>query len=182
MSLAPTILYVILGLICAGLGTVVLLAIAKFLRILKGQNEGSKVDFVTIHLDNTISIRRKNVEGNIIEARGKKSNPWKPKFTAGKSVFTERKKKGLLAKLGLKRRRRFVLAVEDSPFCFELDPRDGFLDDHWSFSEARKFISKLIALASARQKPWSNIQVILLFGGFMAVVFMQLLILRRIGF
>lgn len=143
-----------------------------------------KIDLFILHPDNTHSRKRCKVNEGRAEVpsgfMGIKKKDWKPRLSAGLSVFPERAT-SIWQKLGLKRKQRLALVVEGSPFCFELDPRDGLLDDHWTFAEARKFIAKLVSLAASKQKIFSNWQVLLLFGGMGIVMILEYLIIRRIG-
>lgn len=137
-----------------------------------------------LHHDNTITHRRCKVEENAVQVpkgfKGIGKKDWAPKLAAGRSVFPQRKTT-IWQKLGIIRTKRYALAIEGTPFCFDFDEKSGVLDDHWNFKEAKKFISKLISQAAAKTKPFTTWQVLLLFGGLMGVMVIQFFIARRLG-
>lgn len=137
-----------------------------------------KVDFICINPDNTTTEKRCNIKDGKVQF----SKKWQPQLKAGKSIFPHATKQRRIKFLPFKKRRkRYVWAPYGAPRCFELSAKSGMLDAYWNTREGEKFISKLVALSAVNQKPFSNFQVYLLFGGLMACLVIGALILRRVG-
>ena len=134
-----------------------------------------KVDFITIHADNTATLKKCRTKGTKVMV----SRKWKPEFTEGRSVFplTTRHFFGLI-----KRHKRIMIAVEGNENCFELQKGDTKLaGSSWNMAELKNYVGKLVHLSLVTQKPFSNLQAFFLFGLMVANTVMILLIFRRIG-
>ena len=140
-----------------------------------------KVDLITLYADNTHTLKRCNVKGDIVKGgRG-----FNPKLTAGRCVFPRRDPGPLSLWKRLKwswtRKKRFVIAVHGSENCFTLSKDAGKIDEHWNTDEAESFINKIIAWAAAKAKLFSKFEIYVFWILLAACIFMQMLILRRIG-
>jgi hypothetical protein len=134
-----------------------------------------KVDFITLHADNTATIKRCKTKGTKVLV----SRKWKPEFSEGQSVFplTTKHFFGLI-----KRTKRLVIAIEDSEKCFKLQEGDTKLaGSSWKMKELKEFVAKLVHLSLVTQKPFSNLQAFFLFGLIAFNVVLTFLIVRRIG-
>ena len=140
-----------------------------------------KVDLLTLYADNTHTLKRCNVEGDLVKA----SRGWKPKLTAGRCVFPRRDPGPLdfwkKFKWYWTKKRRFVIAVHGADKCFTLSKDAGKIDEHWNTDEAESFINKIIAWAAAKAKLFSKFEIYMFWLLLAASLFMQMLILRRIG-
>lgn len=140
-----------------------------------------KVDLITLHADNTHTLKRCNVKGDQVQA----SRRWKPKLAAGRCVFPRRDPGPLSLWKRFKwywiRKRRFVIAVQGADKCFTLSKDAGKIDEHWNIEEAESLINKLIAWAAAKAKLFSKFEIYVFWILLAAGLFMQMLILRRIG-
>ena len=135
-----------------------------------------KVDFITIHPDNTASIKKCKTKGTKVMV----SRHWKPEFSEGRAVYplTTKHFFGLL-----KRRKRIMIAIEGNKRCYELSKNDTKLGGSaWNMRELVDYVGKLVHLSLATAKPFSNMQAFFLFGLMAANTVMILLMLRRIGF
>lgn len=140
-----------------------------------------KVDLITLYADNTHTLKKCSVKGDIVQA----SRGFKPKLIAGKCVFPRRDPGPLnLWKRFCwywKKKRRFVIAVYGADICFTLSPDAGKIDEHWSTNEAESFINKIIAWAAAKSKLFSKFEVYMFWILLIVNMFLTMLIIRRIG-
>ena len=135
-----------------------------------------KVDFITLHPDNTASLRKCKTKGTKVLV----SRKWKPQFTEGRSVFplTTKHFFGLI-----KRHKRIMIGIEGNENCMELAKGDTKLaGSSWNMKELIDYVAKLVHLSMVTQKPFTNLQAFFLFGLMAANTIMTLLMLRRIGF
>jgi len=134
-----------------------------------------KVDFITLHPDNTASMKKCKTKGTKVFV----SRAWKPEFSEGRSVFPLETKHffGLI-----KRRKRIMIALEGTEKCLELQKGDTKLGDSaWNMKELKDYVGKLVHLSLATAKPFSNMQAFFLFGLMVCNLIMLLLVVRRIG-
>lgn len=134
-----------------------------------------KVDFITIHADNTATIKKCKTKGTKVLVNRK----WKPEFIEGRSVFplTTKHFLGLI-----KRHKRIMIALEGSEKCYYLKKAETKLvGSSWNLAELMDYVGKLVHLSMVSQKPFSNLQAFFLFGLMVANTVMILLIFRRIG-
>lgn len=142
-----------------------------------------KVDFITLYADQTHSVKKVDVEGDKVKV----SRSWQPKIIVGKSVFPEREPTGKLnwlqrQKQKTRKKKRFVIGVYGSEFCYSLSEDLGKLDEHWSTDEGEKFINKVIAWAAAKAKLFSKMEIYVFWILLMANLVVTFLMFRRIGF
>lgn len=134
-----------------------------------------KIDFITLHPDNTATIKKCKTKGTKVLV----SRKWKPEFTEGHSVFplTTKHFFGLI-----KCRKRIMIAIEGNENCFALAKGDTkLMGSAWNMAELKDYVGKLVHLSLVSQKPFSNLQAFFLFGLMVANTIMILLIFRRIG-
>jgi len=134
-----------------------------------------KIDFITLHPDNTATIKKCKTKGTQVLV----SRKWKPEFTEGRSVFplTTSYLFGVI-----KRTKKIIFAVEGAEKCLEFEKGATKLGgSSWTMKELKDFVGKLVHLSLVTQKPFSNMQAFFLFGLMVVNTVMILLIFRRIG-